>query len=76
MTLERSSESSDIELPLIECDCAFRMRALLSYLEKGKTSVVQVFNDSGQVLHEFKGKERYHEKFVHGASIMKAVCIE
>jgi hypothetical protein len=36
----------------------FPYNILLSYLEEGETNVVQVFSESGQVLHEFKGKEK------------------
>jgi hypothetical protein len=35
----------------------FPYNVLLSYLETGQTNVVQVFNDSGHILHTFKGKE-------------------
>ena len=37
---------------------SFPYNVLLSYLEEGETNVVQVFSDSGQILHEFKGKEK------------------
>lgn len=36
----------------------FPYNVLLSYLEEGETNVVQAFNGSGALLHEFKGKEK------------------
>ena len=36
---------------------AFPYNVLLSYLEKDETNIVTAY-DSGQVLHEFKGKEK------------------
>ena len=36
----------------------FPYNVLLSYLEKGQTNKVQVLNSTGNVVKEFKGKEK------------------
>ena len=36
----------------------FPYNVLLSYMEEGETNVVKVFDDGGEILHKFSGKEK------------------
>ena len=53
----------------------FPYNVLLSYMEEGETNVVQVFSDSGQQLHEFKGKEKVYCFPIRNSNVEPGIII-
>ena len=52
---------------------SFPYNVLLSYLEEGETNVVQVLSDSGDILHEFKGKEKILEPSENNTAVIPPI---